>query len=111
MCTKEETIVLDPPGQPELTTHHMALPRILQRLEKLGYRVIAAIFFKRSTQQLTHYQITVVQCLDSVVVTRPSLYLSSLLLCVRGMLHLPYPIGACFELSFAIVSTVANRSQ
>jgi len=35
----EETIVLDPPGQPELTTHHMALPRILQRLEKLGYRV------------------------------------------------------------------------
>jgi len=31
--------VLDPPGQPELTTHHMALPRILQRLEKLGYRV------------------------------------------------------------------------
>lgn len=35
----EETILLDPPGQPELTTHHMALPRILQRLEKLGYRV------------------------------------------------------------------------
>jgi hypothetical protein len=35
----EETVVLDPPGQPELTTHHMALPRILQRLEKLGYRV------------------------------------------------------------------------
>ncbi|KAM0692132.1 hypothetical protein Q7P36_008333 [Cladosporium allicinum] len=70
----EETIVLDPPGQPELTTHHMALPRILQRLEKLGYRI------------------TIIQCLDSVVVTRPSLYLSSLLLCVRGMLHLPYPI-------------------
>jgi len=35
----EDTVVLDPPGQPELTTHHMALPRILQRLEKLGYRV------------------------------------------------------------------------
>lgn len=35
----EETVVLDPPGQPELTTHHMSLPRILQRLEKLGYRV------------------------------------------------------------------------
>lgn len=31
--------MLDPPGQPELTTHHMSLPRILQRLEKLGYRV------------------------------------------------------------------------
>ncbi|KAM0712580.1 hypothetical protein Q7P35_000026 [Cladosporium inversicolor] len=70
----EDTIVLDPPGQPELTTHHIALPRILQRLEKLGYRI------------------TIIQCLDSVVVTRPSLYLSSLILCVRGMLHLPYPI-------------------
>ena len=35
----EDTIVLDPPGQPELTIHHLALPRILQRLEKIGYRV------------------------------------------------------------------------
>ncbi|EMC91976.1 hypothetical protein BAUCODRAFT_312741 [Baudoinia panamericana UAMH 10762] len=70
----EETVVLDPPGQPELMQHHMALPRILQRLEKVGWRIV------------------VVQLLDSVVLTRPSLYLSSLLLCVRGMLHLPYPI-------------------
>ena len=31
--------MLDPPGQPELTTHHMALPKILHRLEKSGYRV------------------------------------------------------------------------
>ena len=35
----EETVVLDPPGQPELMQHHLALPRILQRLEKVGYRV------------------------------------------------------------------------
>ncbi|KAF2482953.1 hypothetical protein BDY17DRAFT_250596 [Neohortaea acidophila] len=70
----EETILLDPPGQAELTTHHDALPRILHRLEKLGYRIV------------------VIQLLDSVVLTRPSLYLSSLLLCLRGMLHLPYPI-------------------
>ena len=35
----EDTVVLDPPGQPELTIHHLALPRILQRLEKMGYRV------------------------------------------------------------------------
>ncbi|KAI7278786.1 putative ATP binding protein [Hortaea werneckii] len=70
----EDTVVLDPPGQPELTIHHLALPRILQRLEKMGYRII------------------ILQLLDSVVLTRPSLYLSSLLLCVRGMLHLPYPI-------------------
>ncbi|KAK3697574.1 hypothetical protein LTR37_017405 [Vermiconidia calcicola] len=70
----EETILLDPPGQPELTIHHMALPRILQRLEKLGYRIV------------------VIQLLDSVILTRPSLYLSSLLLCLRGMLHLPYSV-------------------
>ncbi|KAK3644749.1 hypothetical protein LTR56_009414 [Elasticomyces elasticus] len=74
MADCEETVVLDPPGQPELMQHHTALPRILHRLEKLGYRIV------------------VVQLLDSVVMTRPSLYLSSLLLCVRGMLHLPYPI-------------------
>jgi len=35
----EETIVLDPPGQPELMQHHSSLPNILHRLEKLGYRV------------------------------------------------------------------------
>ncbi|KAI6790781.1 putative ATP binding protein [Hortaea werneckii] len=74
----EDTVVLDPPGQPELTIHHLALPRILQRLEKIGYRIV------------------VLQLLDSVVLTRPSLYLSSLLLCVRGMLHLPYPIVNIF---------------
>ncbi|KAI6845650.1 putative ATP binding protein [Hortaea werneckii] len=74
----EDTVVLDPPGQPELTIHHLALPRILQRLEKIGYRIV------------------VLQLLDSVVLTRPSLYLSSLLLCVRGMLHLPYPVVNIF---------------
>jgi GPN-loop GTPase len=35
----EDTVILDPPGQPELSMHHMALPRILQKVEKLGYRV------------------------------------------------------------------------
>ncbi|CAK1358434.1 GPN-loop GTPase 2 [Cercospora beticola] len=70
----EETIVLDPPGQPELTIHHQSLPKILHRLEKLDYRIV------------------VIQLLDSIVLTRPSLYLSSLLLCLRGPLHLPYPI-------------------
>ncbi|KAF2165880.1 hypothetical protein M409DRAFT_23611 [Zasmidium cellare ATCC 36951] len=70
----EETILLDPPGQPELTTHHTALPRILHRLEKAGYRIV------------------IIQLLDSIVLTRPSLYLSSLILCLRGMLHLPYPV-------------------
>lgn len=35
----EETVVLDLPGQPELMVHHLSLPRILQKLERLGYRV------------------------------------------------------------------------
>ena len=74
----------------------MALPRILQRLEKLGYRVSTVLDYCFH-RQLTALQITIIQCLDSVVVTRPSLYLSSLILCVRGMLHLPYPIGMIFH--------------
>ncbi|QIW99383.1 hypothetical protein AMS68_004901 [Peltaster fructicola] len=78
----EDTVILDPPGQPELTSHHTALPKILTKIEKLGYRIV------------------VVQLLDSVVLTRPSLYLSSLLLCVRGMLHLPYPIVGGRDLPF-----------
>jgi GPN-loop GTPase len=49
----EETTLLDPPGQPELTIHHMALPRILQRLEKLGYRV--CLQMNRSTTPLTDH--------------------------------------------------------
>ncbi|KAK3669550.1 hypothetical protein LTR78_010550 [Recurvomyces mirabilis] len=48
-----DTIVLDPPGQPELMQHHETLPRILERLEKLSYRIV------------------IVQLLDSVVLTRP----------------------------------------
>lgn len=35
----EETVILDPPGQAELYSHHTAFPRILHRIEELGYRV------------------------------------------------------------------------
>lgn len=38
----EETIILDMPGQAELTTHHNAIPRLLHQLEKAGYRVGAS---------------------------------------------------------------------
>ncbi|KXS98210.1 hypothetical protein AC578_261 [Pseudocercospora eumusae] len=68
-----ETLILDAPGQAELTTHHSALPNILRKIEKLGYRLV------------------IIHLVDSLVLTRPSLYLSSLLLCLRAMLHLPYP--------------------
>ena len=45
----------------------MALPRILQRLEKLGYRVSTVLNYCYQ-RQLTALQITIIQCLDSVVI-------------------------------------------
>ncbi|KAK4986914.1 hypothetical protein LTR50_004956 [Elasticomyces elasticus] len=61
-------------GQVELFTSHDSLPNVFFRLEKMGYRL------------------TVLHLLDSHTITRPSLYISSLLLCLRSMLHLPFPV-------------------
>lgn len=67
-------IIFDCPGQVELFTHHETLPRVFHKIEKLGYRLI------------------VVQLLDSHTISRPTLYISSLLLCLRSMLHMPFPL-------------------
>ncbi|KAL1311768.1 hypothetical protein AAFC00_001854 [Neodothiora populina] len=71
---KDSYILFDCPGQVELFTHHETMPRIFYRLEKLGYRLV------------------VIHLLDSLTLTRPTLYVSSLLLCLRSMLHLPFPL-------------------
>ncbi|KAF2226928.1 hypothetical protein BDZ85DRAFT_316374 [Elsinoe ampelina] len=70
---KEDYLIIDCPGQVELFTHHSSLPTIFHKLEKLGYRLI------------------IIQLLDSHTLTRPTLYISSLLLSLRSMLNLPYP--------------------
>ncbi|KAH0340796.1 putative ATP binding protein, partial [Aureobasidium melanogenum] len=67
-------ILFDCPGQVELFTHHNTMPKLFHRLEKIGYRLI------------------VVHLLDSLTLSRPTLYVSSLLLCLRSMLHLPFPL-------------------
>ncbi|KAG9688675.1 putative ATP binding protein, partial [Aureobasidium melanogenum] len=67
-------ILFDCPGQVELFTHHNTMPNLFHRLEKIGYRLI------------------VVHLLDSLTLSRPTLYISSLLLCLRSMLHLPFPL-------------------
>ncbi|KAI5239477.1 putative ATP binding protein [Aureobasidium subglaciale] len=67
-------ILFDCPGQVELFTHHNTMPNLFHRLEKIGYRLI------------------VVNLLDSLTLARPTLYISSLLLCLRSMLHLPFPL-------------------
>lgn len=41
---------------------------------------------------LTTSQLVVVNLLDSLTLSRPTLYVSSLLLCLRSMLHLPFPV-------------------
>jgi len=58
----EETVFLDPPGQPELTTHHGALPNILHRLEKIGCRVC---FMLTNHTRKTLLTDNVVDCCDS----------------------------------------------
>ncbi|KAK4960780.1 hypothetical protein LTR66_012883 [Elasticomyces elasticus] len=70
----DDYILFDCPGQVELFTSHDSLPNVFFRLEKMGYRL------------------TVLHLLDSHTITRPSLYISSLLLCLRSMLHLPFPV-------------------
>ncbi|KAG9558095.1 putative ATP binding protein, partial [Aureobasidium melanogenum] len=67
-------ILFDCPGQVELFTHHNTMPNLFHRLEKIGYRLV------------------VVHLLDSLTLSRPTLYISSLLLCLRSMLHLPFPL-------------------
>jgi len=37
-------------------------------------------------------QLIVIHLLDSLTLSRPTLYISSLLLCLRSMLHLPFPL-------------------
>jgi GTPase SAR1 family protein len=67
-------ILFDCPGQVELFTHHNSMPALFHRLEKMGFRLV------------------VVHLLDSLTLSRPTLYISSLLLCLRSMLHLPFPL-------------------
>ncbi|KAL6710241.1 hypothetical protein ACN47E_009187 [Coniothyrium glycines] len=69
----EDYILFDCPGQVELFTHHGSLRNIFFRLQKLGYRLV------------------VVHLTDSVILSRPSLYVSSLLLALRSMLQMDLP--------------------
>ncbi|KAF2734958.1 hypothetical protein EJ04DRAFT_391454, partial [Polyplosphaeria fusca] len=69
----DDYVLFDCPGQVELFTHHFSLRRIFLRLEKLGYRLV------------------VLHLTDSIVLSRPSLYVSSLLLALRSMLQMDLP--------------------
>ncbi|THX19838.1 putative ATP binding protein [Aureobasidium pullulans] len=79
-------ILFDCPGQVELFTHHNTMPNLFHRLEKIGFRVRLLYYFS------CHYTLIVVHLLDSLTLSRPTLYISSLLLCLRSMLHLPFPL-------------------
>ncbi|KAK7629902.1 hypothetical protein IWX48DRAFT_200641 [Phyllosticta citricarpa] len=69
----DDYVLFDCPGQVELFTHHTSLRHIFFRLEKLGYRLV------------------VIQLTDSFVISQPSLYISALLLALRGMLQMDLP--------------------
>ncbi|KAH4002791.1 GPN-loop GTPase 2 [Parastagonospora nodorum] len=75
-CLKElgdDYVLFDCPGQVELFTHHGSLRNIFFRLQKIGYRLV------------------VVHLTDSIILSRPSLYVSSLLLALRSMLQMDLP--------------------
>jgi GPN-loop GTPase len=69
----EDYILFDCPGQVELFTHHNSLRNVFYKLQKLGYRLV------------------VMHMVDSFVLSRPSLYMSALLLSLRSMLQLDLP--------------------
>ncbi|KAJ4504016.1 hypothetical protein HRR83_007682 [Exophiala dermatitidis] len=67
----DDYVLFDCPGQVELFTHHDSLRKIFMKLAKeAGYRLV------------------VVNLVDSYCLTLPSLYVSTLLLCLRSMLQL-----------------------
>jgi hypothetical protein len=69
----EDYILFDCPGQVELYTHHDSLRNVFEKLQKIGYRLV------------------VVHLSDSFCLTQPSLYISNLLLTLRGMLQMSLP--------------------
>lgn len=69
----DDYILFDCPGQVELFTHHASLRNIFFRLQKMGYRLV------------------VIHLIDSWVLSRPSLYISALLLSLRAMLQMDLP--------------------
>ncbi|CAO2654770.1 Nn.00g115030.m01.CDS01 [Neocucurbitaria sp. VM-36] len=69
----DDYVLFDCPGQVELFTHHGSLRNIFFRLQKIGYRLV------------------VVHLTDSIILSRPSLYVSSLLLALRSMLQMDLP--------------------
>ncbi|KAL5341176.1 hypothetical protein BJX70DRAFT_359791 [Aspergillus crustosus] len=69
----DDYIIFDCPGQVEIFTHHSSLRNIFFKIQKLGYRLI------------------VLHLIDSYNLTLPSMYISSLILCLRAMLQMDLP--------------------
>ncbi|EJT52750.1 cytoplasm protein [Trichosporon asahii var. asahii CBS 8904] len=66
-------IIIDTPGQAELWTNHDSLKHIIQKLQKLDYRLAA------------------VHLTDAHAITDPSKYIAAVLLALRAMLQLEMP--------------------
>ncbi|KAI9490129.1 GPN-loop GTPase [Zychaea mexicana] len=70
---QDHYILFDFPGQVELFTHHNAVKKILDKLEKLNYRLVA------------------VHLVDAHYCTDPAKYISVLLLSLKTMIQLELP--------------------
>ncbi|KAL2438413.1 GPN-loop GTPase 2 [Exophiala dermatitidis] len=77
----DDYVLFDCPGQVELFTHHDSLRKVFMKLAKeAGYRA-SHLWFHNAA-------LVVVNLVDSYCLTLPSLYVSTLLLCLRSMLQL-----------------------
>ncbi|WFD22241.1 hypothetical protein MEQU1_000907 [Malassezia equina] len=70
---EHDYVIFDLPGQVELTTNHPSLTRILERLQKQDWRLVA------------------VHLSDATHITDPSRYVALLMLALRAMLMLELP--------------------
>ncbi|CAG8633180.1 24715_t:CDS:2, partial [Racocetra persica] len=70
---KDEYFLFDFPGQVELFTHHGSVKNIIERLQKLDYRLVT------------------VHLVDAHYCTDPSKYISALLLSLKTMLQIELP--------------------
>lgn len=89
---KDHYILFDYPGQVELFTHHTAVKQILEKLQKLDYRV------RKEGLRGCHHgilivcqQLVAVHLVDAHYCTDPSKYISVLLLSLKTMIQLELP--------------------
>ncbi|RUP50528.1 hypothetical protein BC936DRAFT_138704 [Jimgerdemannia flammicorona] len=80
----DDYVIFDCPGQVELYTHHNAVKDIIERLQKLDYRLTFILL-------LSLPQLVAVHLVDAHYCTDPTKFISVLLLSLKTMIQLELP--------------------